>query len=182
MKFSPLPLSGAYQVDLEKREDERGFFARQFCEQEFASKGLNTDWVQMNISHSTQAGTVRGMHFQRPPEAEIKMIRCLKGAIFDVIVDLRQDSESYGEWYGAELSSDNRSLFYIPKGFAHGFQTLEPETELLYWHSAAYSPKCEGGLNPQCETLKIKWPLAVTEISNRDIDFPNLNELDPIFS
>lgn len=181
MKFVPLPLASAYQVDLNKHEDSRGFFARQFCQKEFQAHGLNTDWVQMNISHSAQSGTVRGLHFQRAPEAEVKMVRCLKGAIFDVIVDLRDSSPSYGKWYGTELSSQNRSMLYIPKGFAHGFQTLEPETELLYWHSAFYSPVSEGGLNPECKTLNINWPLTITEMSARDTYFPGLTELDTTF-
>jgi len=181
MKFTPLHLSGAYKIDLEKREDSRGFFARQFCQQEFENRALNTNWVQMNISYNVQIGTVRGLHFQRPNKAEAKMVRCLRGAIFDVIVDLRQNSKSFQKWYGTELSEDNRSLLYIPKGFAHGFQTLRPETELLYWHSEFYSPEHEGGLNPQCEALNIKWPLAVSEMSSRDKSFPSLIELDSIF-
>jgi len=182
MKFTPLPLAGSFQIDLEKREDNRGFFARQFCQKEFIANGLNTEWVQMNISHSVQRGTLRGLHFQRPPKAEIKMLRCLKGCIFDVIVDLRQSSDTYGHWYGVELSDTNRRLLYIPQGFAHGFQTLSPNTELLYWHSEFYSPEHEGGVNLQCGKLNINWPLPVTEISNRDIGFLDLTKLGLTFS
>lgn len=180
MKFTPLKLTGAFKIDLEKRLDERGFFARQFCQAEFKKVNLNTQWEQMNISQSINKGTIRGLHFQRPPMAEIKMVRCIKGAVFDVMVDLRKQSSTFGEWYGEELTAVNRSMFYIPQGFAHGFQTLVDDTELLYWHSQSYSSEHEGGLNLLDRHLSIKWPCDISGISDRDKNFPALSELEPI--
>jgi dTDP-4-dehydrorhamnose 3,5-epimerase len=180
MIFTPLALAGAYLLDLEKREDARGFFARAFCEQEFAEHGLNGHWTQMNTSLSRQIGTVRGMHFQKPPMAEVKMVRCLRGAIFDVIVDLRLGSATFGKWAGRELTMDNRSMLYIPQGFAHGFQTLSPDCELLYFHSQTYSAAHEGGLRHDDPEVGVEWPLAVTELSARDASLPVLSEIEPI--
>ncbi|NOX41066.1 MAG: dTDP-4-dehydrorhamnose 3,5-epimerase [Alphaproteobacteria bacterium] len=180
MKFTPLPLSGAWLIDLEKREDARGFFARQYCEDEFAAQGLHTDWVQLNTAMNVQTGTVRGLHFQLPPKAEIKLVRCLKGAIFDVIVDLRQGSDTFGKFAALELSDQNRSMLYIPEGFAHGYQTLAPQTELLYFHSERYSPGYEGGLRFSDPTMGIKWPLKAQEVSPRDLAFPTLEGITPL--
>jgi len=180
MKFAPLKLDGAYMIDLEKRQDSRGFFARQYCDAEFHDLGLNTRWVQMNTSHSIEKGIVRGMHFQRPPKAEIKMIRCIKGSVFDVIVDLRKGSPTFAEWYGAELSEENHTMLYIPTGFAHGFQTLTDKTELLYWHSEFYASDCEGGVNFSDPELQIAWPLEVSGISDRDQNLESLSKLELI--
>ncbi|MGH6683953.1 MAG: dTDP-4-dehydrorhamnose 3,5-epimerase family protein, partial [Pseudolabrys sp.] len=124
MKFEPTPLAGAYLVHLEPRLDERGLFARAFCAREFAAQGLETSFVQTNISTNSRAGTMRGMHFQRAPDAEAKLVRSIKGAIYDVVVDMREDSTTYLGWYGAEISDDNHLAMYVPKGFAHGYQAL----------------------------------------------------------
>ncbi len=180
MIFTPLKLSGAYRIDLEKREDERGFFARLFCVEEFAALGLETAWAQMNTSLTRTTGSVRGLHFQRPPMAEVKVVRCLRGAAFDVMVDLRAGSPSFGQWDAVELTPENRSMVYIPHGFAHGFQTLAPDTELLYFHSAAYSAAHEGGVHHADPALGIRWPLAIAEISPRDRALPPLAALEPI--
>lgn len=185
MRFDPLTLAGAYRIELDRRGDDRGFFARLFCTQEFSDHGLNTVWAQMNTSFSRETGTLRGLHFQRPPRAEAKLVRCLKGAIIDVIVDLRAGSPTYGQHAALELNDDNRSMIYIPHGFAHGFQTLAPETELLYLHSAAYSPAHEGGVHHADPDLGIAWPmpasgLPASALSDRDREFPPLNSVEPI--
>lgn len=180
MRFSPLPLSGAFRVELEPRGDKRGFFARLFCADEFAAHGLETGFVQCNTSLSEMAGTIRGMHFQRPPKAEAKLVRCLSGAIFDVIVDLRAGSPTFGRWHGERLDDENRSMLYVPKGFAHGFQTLTDGVEMFYFHSERYSASDEGGLRWDDPVVAIDWPLAVTEQSERDAKFPGLDKLEPI--
>lgn len=180
MIFSPLPLSGACLIDLERREDPRGFFARSFCEQEFAAHRLEARWVQMNISFNRLKGTLRGMHFQRPPSAEAKVVCCTRGAVFDVIVDLRAGSDTYGGWFGVELNAENRTMIYIPRGFAHGFQTLEDDSELHYRHSKTYSPGHEGGLRYDDAAIGIDWPLPPGTISDRDASHPGLHELEPL--
>jgi dTDP-4-dehydrorhamnose 3,5-epimerase len=180
MIFTPLPLAGAFRIDLEAREDERGFFARLFCETEFAAHGLNTRWVQMNTSLSRRPGTVRGLHFQRPPSAEVKLVKCVSGAIFDVVVDLRAGSPTFGQWHGEELSAANRAMMYVPEGFAHGFQTLAEDCELIYMHSRAYSAADEGGARPDDPALAIHWPRAVEGLSERDAGHPALTEIEPI--
>jgi dTDP-4-dehydrorhamnose 3,5-epimerase len=180
MIFTPLELDGAFLIDLDSRQDERGFFARLFCEEEFAAHGLNTHWVQMNTSLTRRPGTVRGMHFQRRPMAEVKLVKCLAGAIFDVIVDLRAGSGTFGHWCGRRIDADNRSMIYIPEGFAHGFQALTPDVELLYWHSRSYSAAHEGGLRYDDPQVAIDWPAPVEGLSDRDRGHPLLNEIEPI--
>ena len=180
MKFRPLTLEGAFSVELEPRGDSRGFFARLFCSEEFAAHGLETQFVQCNTSLTEKAGTVRGLHFQRPPKAEAKLVRCLRGAIFDVIVDLRAGSPTYGHWHGERLDDLNRAMLYAPKGFAHGFQTLTDNVEMLYFHSESYSAPHEGGLRWDDRALAIDWPLALTDQSARDAAFPGLDELEPM--
>lgn len=180
MKFTALPLAGAYAVDLERRGDERGFFARTFCVEEFAAHGLATHWVQCNMSFSAKAGTIRGLHFQRPPMAETKLVRCTHGAIFDVIVDLRLGSATYGQWHGERLDEGNHRMICVPEGFAHGFQTLSDDVEMLYFHSNAYSAEHEGGLRWDDPVLDISWPLPPTDMSARDKSFPCLQDLEPI--
>jgi dTDP-4-dehydrorhamnose 3,5-epimerase len=179
MIFSALNIEGAFRIDLEKQEDQRGFFARLFCAEEFAAEGLEGRWVQMNTSLSYQAGTLRGLHFQRPPMTEVKVVRCLRGAAFDVIVDLRTGSPTYGHWVSIDLTAENRSMVYVPAGFAHGFQALMPNTELLYLHSTPYSSTYEGGLHYDDPELAITWPLPVTEMSPRDAKHPPLKALAP---
>ena len=168
MIFKETKLKGNYLINLELKEDERGFFARYYCENEFNSFGLKTNWVQINNSMSKEAGTLRGLHYQRPPNAEAKLIRCLKGSIWDVVVDLRNGSDTFGKWFGAELSAVNRKMMYVPEGFAHGFQTLTDNVELIYCHSKPYNNTVEAGLNPLDPELKIEWPNTITEISKKD--------------
>ena len=180
MKFNALPLKGAYTIDLDKREDDRGFFARYWCKEEFSKMGLDTTIAQINNSMSRQRGTLRGLHFQRPPKSETKIVRCIYGAIWDVIVDVRVNSPTYGQWFGTELNAENRIMMYVPKGFAHGFQTLADNVELIYLHSEFYSQKNEGGLLYNDQNVGIEWPLAISEISERDKIHPILSKLHPI--
>lgn len=180
MRFTALPLAGAFRVELEPRGDARGFFARLFCAEEFAAHGLANAWVQCNTSFTALQGTLRGLHFQRPPMAETKLLRCIRGAIFDVIVDLRAGSPTFGHWHGERLDDQNRRMICVPEGFAHGFQTLTPDVEMLYFHSAAYSAAHEGGLRWDDATVAVDWPLAVAEMSARDAAFPALDQLEPI--
>ena len=175
MLFNKTPLDGAYTIDLEKRGDDRGFFARLFCEKEFGAVGLETHFVQINNSTSAKRGTLRGMHFQLPPAAEVKVVRCIKGALFDVIVDLRPDSPTFKQWYGAELSAENRRMMYVPRGFAHGFITLADDTEAFYLVSAFYAPECERGLRFDDPAIGIEWPLSPTEMSDKDKKWPDLD-------
>jgi dTDP-4-dehydrorhamnose 3,5-epimerase len=180
VKFTELPLAGAFRVELEPRGDARGFFARMFCNEEFAAYGLATEWVQCNTSFSAIMGTLRGLHFQRTPMAETKLLRCIRGTIFDVIVDLRAGSPTFGRWHGERMGEQNRTMICVPAGFAHGFQTLTPDVEMLYFHSAPYSATHEGGLLWNDVRVAVTWPLAVTEISVRDAAFPTLDMLEPI--
>ena len=176
MIFTPTSLPGSYRVGLKPFEDERGWFVRTWCKNEFASIGHNSEWVQMNHSFTNKKGTIRGMHFQLPPHGEIKMVRCIAGAVFDVIVDLRKDSPTFLQWFGMELSAVNKDMFYIPQGFAHGFQTLQNNCELLYHHSQFYTPGAEGGILYNDPVVNIEWPLAAKNISERDAKHTLLNE------
>ncbi|MEM5581745.1 dTDP-4-dehydrorhamnose 3,5-epimerase [Roseibium sp. AS2] len=180
MNFTPLPLTGAFRIDLERRGDNRGSFARMFCREEFGRLGLNAVWSQCNVSHSVRKGTLRGLHFQRPPKADAKLVKCMAGAVFDAIVDLRAGSDTFGRWTFQTLSAENGEMIYIPAGFAHGFQTLTDNAELLYFHSHSYSPECEGGLLFSDPDIGITWPLEVASISDRDRDLPPLAEVEPI--
>lgn len=149
MKFTPLPLKGAYLIELEPHKDERGYLARTFCEQEFADHGLVTTFVQMSTSLNHKKGQIRGMHYQESPYEETKIVRCTRGAIYDVMVDLRKTSPTYNQWYGEVLSADNGKIFYIPKGFAHGYKTLEDNTELFYMMDEIYVKEAARELNHQ---------------------------------
>lgn len=180
MKFEELPLSGAFLIDLEKREDDRGFFARSFCTKEFSEIGLNTKWDQINCSYTKFSGTLRGLHFQYPPHAEVKVVRCIRGSIWDVVVDLRALSKTYGCWFGAELSQDNRTMMYVPKGFAHGFISLQDESEILYLVSNSYSQSHEAGLLWNDSHINIKWPISPTLLSEKDKKNLPLFELKPV--
>ena len=180
MIFHETSLNNALVINLDKKEDERGFFARYFCNVEFEKHGLSTEWVQMNISLNKQKGTLRGMHFQLPPKSDAKVVRCLHGAIWDVVVDIRKGSSTYGKWFGTELNDQNRSMMYVPRGFAHGFQTLSDNAELLYMHSESYHSQYEGGVNYNSSDINIDWPLSISEISERDISLPNLSEIEPL--
>lgn len=180
MNIQPLGLSGVFSIEIERRTDERGFFARSFCVREFAEKALETTWVQANTSFSAAKGTVRGMHFQRPPKAEVKLVRCVRGAALDVVVDIRAGSPTYGRWTSYELTAEARNAIYVPHGFAHGFQTLEPDTELIYFVSEFYSPTDEGGLCYNDPLLAIGWPLPAANVSPRDLAHPSFAELRPV--
>ena len=168
MKFIPTILNGSFTIQLDPINDERGWFARYFCKKEFSTIGHNKEWVQMNHSFSLKKGTLRGMHFQKPPYSEIKLVRCIQGSVFDVIIDLRKDSPTFLKWFGTELSAENKLMMYIPEGFAHGFQTLEDNSGLLYMHTAYYSPEAEDGLRYNDPQVNISWPLEISEISMRD--------------
>jgi dTDP-4-dehydrorhamnose 3,5-epimerase len=174
MRFVETPLRGAFVVELELREDSRGSFARAFCRKEFEAQGLNPEVRQANLSMSRRKGTVRGMHYQRPPAAESKLVRCFRGAVHDVIVDLRPDSPSYLEHFAVELSADNRRALYVPEMFAHGCQTLDEDTELFYLMTEFYAPGQARGLRYDDPVLAIDWPLPVTEVSDRDASWPLL--------
>jgi len=179
MKLTPTPLEGAYLVDLEKRGDERGFFARYFCKKEFSEASLNSGWVQINNSYSSEKGTLRGLHFQRQPASEVKLVRCVQGSIWDVIVDIRPTSPTYKGWFGAELSQDNRTMMYVPKGFAHGFISLTDNSEIIYLVSSFYDSSRERNLKWNDPEVSIKWPILPIVISQRDSKAPFLAELEP---
>lgn len=172
MLFHETPLPGAYLIELEKRGDDRGFFARFFCEKEFEKKGLISRFVQVNNSLSVHKGTLRGIHFQVAPHEEVKVVRCIQGSLYDVIVDLRSDSPTYMKWFGAELSQENRRMMYVPQGFGHAFITLEDNTEALYLVSDFYSPECERGLRYDDPALNITWPIKPEIISEKDLKHP----------
>jgi dTDP-4-dehydrorhamnose 3,5-epimerase len=169
-----MSLEGAYLIELERREDDRGFFARAWCEREFAAHGLNTRLVQANVAWSRQKGTVRGLHFQRPPHAETKVVRCTKGAIYDVIVDLRPGSPTHRQWLAVELSADNRRMVYVPEGFAHGYQTLVDDTETFYQVSEFYTPAAEAGVRWDDSAFGIDWPHSIGALlSEKDRRWPD---------
>ncbi len=168
MIFIETELKGAHIIELERREDNRGFFARTWCQQEFAAHGLAARIVQVNLSYNHSRGTLRGMHFQTAPYAEAKLVRTVRGAIYDVIIDLRPDSPTYKRWIGVELTADNRRALFVPEGFAHGFQTLEDHTDVLYAMSTFYTPLAASGLRYNDPAFAITWPLPVSVISERD--------------
>jgi dTDP-4-dehydrorhamnose 3,5-epimerase len=172
MIFSETKLSGAYIIDIEKIKDERGFFARTWDKNEFSKLGLESEFVQSSISLNKKKGTIRGMHYQIKPYEENKIVRCTKGRIFDVIIDIRADSITFKEWLSVELSEDNYKILYIPKGFAHGFQTLEDNSEVVYKISQVYESKFSKGIRWDDKTMLIKWPLKNIIISERDKSFP----------
>lgn len=176
MTFSETSLKGSYVITLTPFADDRGWFARTYCKNEFAAIGHDKEWVQMNHSYTKDKGSVRGMHFQHPPFSEIKMVRCIAGAVLDVIVDIRKDSPTFLHHVGVELSAANKKMMYIPEGFAHGFQTLEGDVELIYHHSEFYKPGVEGGLRYDDPMLDIHWPLAVKNMSERDRNHLLLDE------
>jgi len=177
MKFGETSLAGLWVIDMEVREDRRGFFARTFCEREFADHGLNTRWPQCNLSLTTSRGTIRGMHFQADPKPEVKLVRCQRGAIFDVLVDVRHNSPTFGKWEALELTSENRRTLYVPGGFAHGFQCLTDNCEVFYMMSESYFPDLARGIRWSDPQVDIKWPLANPFLSERDNDLPLLSDL-----
>lgn len=176
MKFSETKLKGSYLIDLDVFSDDRGWFARTFCKKEFEQIGHLEEWVQLNHSVTYKKGSIRGMHFQLPPHGEIKMVRCIAGSVYDVIIDLRTGSSTFLQWYGAELSASNRRMLYIPKGFAHGFQTLTDDAQLIYHHSSFYTPGAEGGIRFDDKRINIQWKGPITELSERDKSHPLLDD------
>ncbi len=173
MIFQETKLEGAFIIDPERQEDERGFFARTWCQQEFKAHGLNPHLVQCSISFNQKRGTLRGMHYQVPPYQEAKLVRCTIGAIYDVIIDLRPSSITFKHWVGVELSSENHRMLYVPEGFAHGFQTLVDTSEVFYQISEFFHPECIMGVRWNDPAFKIEWPLVPTVLSVRDDSFPN---------
>ena len=172
MIFSETKLLGAFTIDIERLEDERGFFARAWCEQQFVAHNLTSNFVQCNISVSKMRGTVRGLHYQIAPHQETKLIRCTRGAIFDVIVDLRPQSATYKQWVGVDLAGENHKMLYVPKGFAHGFQTLADETEVFYPVSEFYSPEFERGVRWDDPAFAIRWPVTdQITVSDKDMSW-----------
>lgn len=168
MKFTETELKGAVIVEIEKLTDERGFFARSYCRKEFEAHGLSPDLVQANVSYNIKKGTLRGMHYQITPYEETKLVRCTRGAIYDVIIDLRPDSETYQKWIGIELTASNYKMLYVPENFGHGFQTLTDDTEVTYQVSQFYTPGAERGIRWNDPVFEINWPVEVTVISEKD--------------
>jgi dTDP-4-dehydrorhamnose 3,5-epimerase len=179
MEFKETRLSGAFLVKQKKIVDERGFFARAWCQEEFKQQGLNPQMLQLNTGFSHQAGTLRGMHYQEAPHAEAKFMRCTRGAVYDVIIDLRRDSPTHGEWVGVELTADEGAMLYVPEGFAHGYQTLADNTEIYYMTTALYAPQAAKGVRYDDPAFGIVWPLAVTVISAQDQHWPDYHVVKP---
>ena len=179
MIFTETKLKGAFTIDLERREDLRGFFARAFCQHEFGAHGLKPVIAQANVAHNVFKGTVRGMHFQYPPAAETKLVRCTRGAIFDIIVDLRPESPTYLDHVAVELNEDNQRALYVPERFAHGYQVLSDNTDTSYQVGEFYTPEAEAGLLCNDRRLALKWPLPLGIISDKDKKFRSLDEIEP---
>lgn len=173
MIFTETPLAGAFLVDLERRGDARGYFARSFCVEEFAAHGLVTTFVQANTSRAAEAGTIRGLHWQTDPAPEAKLLRCTAGAIFDVIVDMRPGSATRGQWYGTELGPETGRAIYVPEHVAHGFLTLKPNSEVHYMVGAPYTPAAERGLRFDDPALAIDWPIEPVVVSDKDRSWPD---------
>jgi dTDP-4-dehydrorhamnose 3,5-epimerase len=172
MQFEPVSLQDAWLITTKRYEDERGYFVQLWDETECARHGLPTRLALLNSSYNRKRGTLRGMHFQNPPHAQAKVVRCVRGAIYDVIIDLRPESPTYLRWEGVTLTADNGAMLYVPAGFAHGFQTLEPDTEIMYQVDAPYAPQAEGGVRYDDAAFRIAWPLEVTSISEKDLRWP----------
>lgn len=177
MKFTPARIAGAWIIEMESHEDERGWFTRTWCAEEFAKHGLGTRWVQHNHTFTKMRGSVRGMHWQAEPKPEIKLVRCLAGRVLDVVVDVRSDSPTFGRWEAVELSARNMRALYIPAGFAHGFQCLEDSCELFYLMSEFYDADLARGVRCDDPHVGIEWPLPVISLSDRDAALPRLCDL-----
>jgi dTDP-4-dehydrorhamnose 3,5-epimerase len=173
VKFSPTALAGAYIIDIEPLQDERGFFARSWCREEFAGQGLNPDLAQCSISFNKKRGTLRGMHYQAAPHEETKVVRCVRGSIYDVIIDLRPASPTFRKWIAVELDADNRRMLYVPAGMAHGFQTLADDTEVFYQISTPYHPPSARGVRWDDPAFGIEWPAGARIISDKDRHYPD---------
>jgi dTDP-4-dehydrorhamnose 3,5-epimerase len=174
MIFEPLSVAGAYLIKPEPREDHRGFFARMFDEKIWKEQGLSTMINQCNASLTKKKGSLRGLHYQNPPYEEVKLVRCTRGSMFDVVADKRKDSPTYGKWAGVELSADNHAMMYVPAGCVHGFQSLTDDCEVFYMVSAPYNKEAEGGVRYDDPTFNIAWPLPISDISERDMTHPFL--------
>ncbi len=173
MIFTETKLKGAFLIEVQKFEDDRGFFGRTFCQKEFQKYGLNPNVSQANVSYNKKKGTLRGMHYQASPYEEVKLVRCTRGSICDVIIDMRPDSTTYKQWTYAELRADNYQMLYVPEGFAHGFQTLEDDTEVIYQVTQFYTPGSERGIRYDDPVFNIAWPLAAQVISEKDRNWPD---------
>lgn len=176
MIFNPSPLGGAFTIDVQPFQDSRGFFTRTFCEKEFANNDLIQHFVQANHSGTKGKGVIRGMHFQHAPFCEVKLVKCVQGAIFDVIVDVRAQSPTFLQWFGAELSAENKRMMYVPAGFAHGFQSLTDYSEITYMVSEFYNKESEGGIKFDDTRINISWPLPVSLVSDKDMKIPLIDE------
>lgn len=172
MIFTRTRLVGPFSIDLERREDDRGFFARTYCQREFEAHGLRVNIAQCSISYNRRRGTLRGMHYQVAPRAEAKVVQCATGAVYDVIVDLRPESPTFRRWEAFELTADNRRMLYVPEGFAHGFQTLSDDVSVLYFMTEFYSPEHARGVRWNDPAFGIEWPIADPTVSDRDAGFP----------
>ncbi len=173
MLFKATKIEGSWIVDPQRMSDERGYFARAWCAKEFEDHGINPKMCQLNHSYSSKRGTLRGMHYQIDPDSEMKAVRCVKGAFFDVIIDLRPESKTYKQWFGYELNEENKSMLIVPEGCAHGFLTLRDDSEAFYFASAAYNQKSERGIRWNDPSFKIKWPFHPIVISSKDRSWKN---------
>jgi dTDP-4-dehydrorhamnose 3,5-epimerase len=181
MKFTKTTLDSSFLISPEPFKDHRGFFNRVYCQNEFSRFGLNKPIVQINHSMTVQKGSIRGMHYQLPPFSETKIVKCIKGRIFDVIIDLRKDSPTFLQWFGAELSSNNMQMLIVPDGFAHGFQSLDDNVEIIYMVTQFYNKASEKGIRYNDPNIGIKWPLEVTDLSDKDKNHPDIkNSFDGI--
>ena len=175
MRFIDTPLKGAFLIEPDRIEDERGYFARSYCQSEFSKQGINLDIKQSNISFNKDKGTLRGMHYQEKPHEEAKLVRCSRGSIYDVILDLRVDSPTFKQWFSSELSEENNAMFYIPEGFAHGFQTLQDDSEVFYEMFESYYPEFARGIRWNDPAFGITWPDDQRVISDRDLSYPEFS-------
>lgn len=180
MKFQETQLAGVWSIETEPHVDERGFFVRTYCEREFSERGLNTSWLQNNLTLTKKRGAIRGMHYQAEPDPEVKLIRCVTGAVFDVVVDIRKDSETYGRWQSFELSEENAMELYVPGGFAHGFQCLTDDCRLFYQMSSVYDSGLARGVRWDDPELSISWPLEESFLSSRDRELPSFSSLSEV--
>lgn len=176
MTFNPTFINGLYTINLDLFKDERGWFARTFCKDEFKEIGHDKEWVQLNHSFTKSTGTIRGMHYQHTPHSEIKLIRCISGTIYDVAIDLRRGSPTFLKWFGMELSAENKKMIYIPQGFAHGFQALTNDCEIIYHHTNYYTLEAEGAIKYDDPLISISWPLPISGISKKDQERPYLSK------
>ncbi|MEO8820015.1 MAG: dTDP-4-dehydrorhamnose 3,5-epimerase [Ginsengibacter sp.] len=176
MKFIETKLKGCYEIEVVPHKDSRGWFSRTYCKNEFSEINHSKEWVQLNHSFTKEKGIIRGMHFQLPPYTEVKLVKCVSGSVYDVALDLRTNSNTFLKWFGIELSAENKKMILIPEGFAHGFQTLTDNCELIYHHTNFYSPNQEGGIKYDDPIVGINWPLKITNISEKDNQYEYLKE------